>query len=516
MKTFKDLELNENLLKAVHQLGFTHPTPVQEQSIPRVMNGEDLIVMSKTGSGKTGAFGLPILQRIEKEHKHPQCLILTPTRELAVQVNSDLRDMGKFMSLSMINVYGQHNINVEIASLEKGAHIVTGTPGRVFDHIKQGTLKTKNIKYLVLDEADRMLDMGFIDQVVRIIKALPKDRVTLLFSATMPPEIKSLCQSYMKTTGVIEIESETKTVDSIEQIYYRVEPNEKRTQIARILTVEHPDSCMVFCNTRIGVDKLTAYLHQKGVFAESLHGANSQSSRTRTIQKFKQGEFQVLVATDVAARGIHVDDLSLVINYDIPVEKDSYVHRIGRTGRAGNGGKAISLVTKDDQMTLYDIEEHVGALIEEMDLPTQEHVDNCRKAYEGKWMHKRIAPEPKPRTHSERPKQRTHADKPKTHGDRPKTNTAHTKPYTEKPKTYNDRPKPYSDKPKTYNDKPRTYNDKPKTYSNDSKPYSEAVRTAPVIEATSQATVTVVKKPEGLGGKIKSIFKRVFGKKSND
>lgn len=374
-KSFKSIGVAESIIKAIDAMGFTEPTVVQEKAIPHILAKEDLIVMSKTGSGKTGAFGIPIIQSVDPSNPHgPQALILTPTRELAVQVDSDLKQMAKHSHVKTTAVYGQHNINSEIEALKKGITILTGTPGRVQDHIKQGTLVTHQIRFLVLDEADRMLDMGFIDQVVRIIKSLPKNRVTLLFSATMPPEIQKICQAYMNQPSTIEISSDTKTVDSIEQRYYRVQPNEKRTQLHRILAARQPESCMVFCNTRIAVDKVTAFLEQKGYTAEALHGANSQSSRLRVINGFKNSSFQVLVATDVAARGIHIDDLALVINYDVPVEKDSYVHRIGRTGRAGNGGHAVSLVTSDEIMSLYDIEEHVGVLIEEDELPADAEV----------------------------------------------------------------------------------------------------------------------------------------------
>ena len=214
---------------------------------------------------------------------------------------------------------------------------MTGTPGRVYDHIQHGNLATKNIRFLVLDEADRMLDMGFIDQVVRIIRTLPKDRVTLLFSATIPSEVRRICREYMRNPETIEIESQTKTVDTIDQVYYRVERNEKRTQLNRLLLFEQPESCIIFCNTRIAVDQVQRFLTNKGYACQVLHGDIPQAKRTNTMQQFKRGDFRLLAATDVAARGIHIDDLSLVINYDVPIEKDSYVHSIERTGMSGQG-----------------------------------------------------------------------------------------------------------------------------------------------------------------------------------
>ncbi len=370
--SFNNLGISEPILKALEDMGFQTPTEVQSRAIPHILNNEDLIVMSKTGSGKTAVFGVSMLQMTDPEGNGPQGLILTPVRELAVQVDSDIKKMGRYLNHKTTAVYGQHSINTEIQALKNGVSIVTGTPGRVFDHIQQGNLVTKNIRFLVLDEADRMLDMGFLDQVKRIIRSVPKNRVTLLFSATMPPEIHRICSDYMKNPETIEIESQTKTVDTIQQEYYRVQPNEKRTQLNRLLLVEQPESCMIFCNTRMAVDKVQSFLTKQGYASEAIHGDIPQGRRTKTISEFKQGKFHILVATDVAARGIHIDNLSLVINYDVPVEKDSYVHRIGRTGRAGNGGRALSLVTSDDIMSLYEIEEHIGAMIPEADLPSEE------------------------------------------------------------------------------------------------------------------------------------------------
>jgi len=382
---FDVLGISPAILQAIEEMGFEVPTEVQSKAIPQILNKEDMIVVSKTGSGKTAVFGIPILQMTDSEAEGPQGLILTPTRELAVQVDSDLKQMSKHLKHKTIAVYGQHSMNVEIQALKMGASIVTGTPGRVYDHIRHGNLVTKHVRFLVLDEADRMLDMGFIDQVVQIIKTLPKDRVTLLFSATIPNEIRKICREYMNHPVTIEIESDTKTVDTIKQEYYRMNKNEKRTQLNRLLLVELPESCMIFCNTRIAVDNVQSFLSRKGYASQALHGDIPQGKRMKTIEQFKQGEFHLLVATDIAARGIHIDNLSLVINYDVPLEKDGYVHRIGRTGRAGNGGHAITFVTGEDIMNLYAIEEHIGALIAEADLPS-EAVFNEHRAEAEKWI----------------------------------------------------------------------------------------------------------------------------------
>ena len=385
-KTFTDLGVSPSIIKAIEKMEFFEPTEVQREAIPHVLQKKDLIVMSKTGSGKTGAFGIPIIQLVDPEINEPQCLILAPTRELIVQVDQDIRQMSKNNKLKTTPVYGQHNINIEIEALKKGTAIVSGTPGRVYDHIQRKTLNTRNIRYLVLDEADRMLDMGFIDQVRSIIKRLPRDRVTLLFSATMPDEIKNICQSYMKEPHTIELESDTKTVDTVNQIYYKVKYNEKNTQLNKILKVEQPESCIVFCNTRVAVERVNAFLERKGYVTAPLHGAISQHKRLKTVKKIKKGEVQIIVATDVAARGLHIDNLNLVINYDVPVEKDSYVHRIGRTGRAGNTGKAVTFVTAEDFMAFYEIEEHVGIVIDEEDIPTDAYVKECVSKADGKWV----------------------------------------------------------------------------------------------------------------------------------
>lgn len=382
---FQDLGIAPPILKAIEEMGFETPTEVQSRAIPHVLNREDLIVKSKTGSGKTAVFGVSMLQMTDPEAPGPQGLILTPTRELAVQVDNDLKLMARHLQHKTTAVYGQHSMNVEIQALSKGVSIVTGTPGRVFDHIQHKHLATKNIRFLVLDEADRMLDMGFLDQVVRIIRTIPKDRVTLLFSATIPPEVHRICSNYMKDPVTIEIESPTKTVDTINQLYYRVKHNEKNTQLNRLLLIERPESCMIFCNTRMAVDRVQSFLSRKGYACQALHGDIPQSRRLKTIQQFKEGEFHLLVATDVAARGIHIEDLSLVINYDVPNEKDSYVHRIGRTGRAGNAGRALSLVTSEDIMSLYEIEEHIGAMIPEEELPSEEAYNENKELIE-KWV----------------------------------------------------------------------------------------------------------------------------------
>jgi len=384
-KSFNDLGISAPILKAIEELGFETSTEVQSEAIPFVLNRQDVMVISKTGSGKTIVFGVPMLQMVDPASTKPQGLILTPTRELAVQVDSDIKQLAKHLRHKTTVLYGQHSMKAEIQTLIKGVSIVTGTPGRVYDHIRQGNLTTKHIKFLVLDEADRLMDMGFTEQVVKIIRTLPKERITLLFSATMPAEIRKLCRDYMESPVTIQIESQTKTVDTIKQVYYRVNSREKDLKLNRLLMAERPESCMIFCNTRSAVDRVQSFLSRKGYSSKALHGDIPQSKRMKTIQQFKLGEFHILVATDVAARGIHVEDLSLVINYDVPNDKDNYVHRIGRTGRAGKEGLAASLVTKEDIMSLYMIEEHIGAMISEQELPLDADMD-VHKAEINKWI----------------------------------------------------------------------------------------------------------------------------------
>lgn len=472
--SFKDLGISPPILKALEEMGFEDPTEVQSRVIPHIFEQEDLIVMSKTGSGKTAVFGIPILQMADPETENPQCLILTPTRELAVQIDNELKKMSAHLAHRTTAVYGQHSLNVEIQELKKGVSIVTGTPGRVFDHIRHKSLMVKNIQFLVLDEADRMLDMGFIDQVFQIIRSLPRKRITLLFSATIPPEIQGICRGYMKNPVTIEMESDTKTVDTIEQRYYRVKPDEKRTQLHNLLITERPESCLIFCNTKIGVDRVQSFLKKKGYASQAIHGDIPQGKRLRIIEQFKKGDIPILIATDIAARGIHVDDLALVINYDVPLEKDNYVHRIGRTGRAGKGGRAITLVTGEDIMSLYAIEEHVNTLIMEATLPSESELSACREEAEN-WIKEKfrnsILDEPvqtekendnKKRKSKRRPKSRPSseqsADFPKE--DRPKSNRPKPdRSKSDRPKS--DRPRP--DHPKS--DRPRpdhTKQDRPK------------------------------------------------------
>ncbi|HAN21990.1 MAG: DEAD/DEAH box helicase [Clostridiales bacterium GWF2_36_10] len=482
MSKFEELGVSQPILKALEEMGFETPTEVQSRAIPHILNKEDLIVMSKTGSGKTAVFGIPLLQLTDSKTQGPQCLILTPTRELAVQIDNDIKLISKHLSHKTAAVYGQHNINSEIQVLNKGVTILTGTPGRVYDHIEHNNFKTDNIRFLVLDEADRMLDMGFIDQIKRIIKHLPQNRVTLLFSATMPTEIRRICTSYMKNPVTIEIASQTMTVDTIDQAYYKVTRNEKCTYLNNLLMIKQPESCIIFCNTRIAVDMVHNYLVKKGYSCQALHGDIPQSKRMQTIQHFKQDKFHILVATDVAARGLHIEDLSLVINYDIPDEKDSYVHRIGRTGRAGKGGQAISFVTSNEIMGLYEIEEHIGVMISEAELPTVEEVNAKKDSFE-KWKKtKEFKPLPTVIVDKSRETNKT------THRQSNRQNTnkpTNNKPNYNRPNNNYTRPKPSYTNPK------------------------------PIIPNIPEVKAPIIEKQEIKKNKsfLKRIFERMLGKK---
>ncbi len=497
---FKSLGISAEVVKGLDTLGFKEPTDVQSEAIPLVLKKRDLIVLAKTGSGKTAAFGVPLVDMIDKDIKDPQVLVLTPTRELAVQVDMDINKIAKFAHANCEAVYGQHSIQSEIKALKKGVSIISGTPGRVLDHIKKKNIITKNIKYVVLDEADRMLDMGFFDQVMAIIRLLPKKRQTMLFSATMPPEIQKMCRESMNDPHTIGQQSEAKTVEQIEQLYYSVKHNEKRSQLLRILLVDQPKSCMIFCNTRTEVDRVQKYLFDKGFLCKALHGANAQNMRMRTIDQFKKGRFQILVATDVAARGIHIDDLSLVVNYDVPQDKNSYVHRIGRTGRAGNDGKAISLVTGEDFMTFYELEEHVGTLIEERELPNEEDVKNGR-AILRKEVEKRNAIS---KAQEEKRKNKQNANKKTT---KPITNKVEkdqqTNPKDSKKPANRSNTNNHNKGQSTYKKKTNEYRKNDTVANNETKP---AHICKPKIE-TEQKKVPKTNQ-DSLWGKIKGLFKK--------
>ncbi len=357
---FKDYKLSSEILKALNMLNYKTPTKVQQEVIPVALENKDVLVKSQTGSGKTATFAIPLCELVDWEENKPQALILTPTRELAIQVKEDVFNIGRFKRIKVPALYGKSSFGLQAKELKQKTHIVVGTPGRTIDHIKEGNFITDNIKYLVLDEADEMLSMGFLEQVEEIISALPSNRVTMLFSATMPEDIDSLSKKYMKDPVTIEIKAKTLTVDRIQQDGYRVEETGKLNLLKDVTTIENPDSCVIFCNTQAKVESLYNELTKLKYPCDKIHGGMEQDERIKVMTNFKKGYFRYLIATDVAARGIDIDNISHVINYDVPVLRENYVHRIGRTGRAGKEGRAITFVMKSDERRMFEIYSYTG------------------------------------------------------------------------------------------------------------------------------------------------------------
>jgi ATP-dependent RNA helicase DeaD len=381
-KTFADLGLSRPLLKAIAELGYTEPTPIQLEGIPPILQGRDIIGQARTGTGKTAAYVLPSLELLSRSPRPPgkiRVLVLVPTRELAVQVAGEVKKMGVHLPFKELAVYGGASIERQVRALRQGIDIVVGTPGRVIDLVNRRELKIEEVEILVLDEADRMLDMGFIDDIRFILSKLPSKRRTLLFSATMPPEIRALADEYMHNPLSVQVSADVLTVPSTEQIFYRVGRRNKMWALTRILQKEKPTLALIFCNTKRGCDLVTRRLREAGYRAEALHGDFSQARREAVLQKFRDGTLKLLVASDVAARGLDIEETSHVINYDTPDSPESYVHRVGRTSRAGREGKAITFVTKEDEGAMAAIEVFAGTRIREEPLGEPETTDRVRK-----------------------------------------------------------------------------------------------------------------------------------------
>ncbi|USK72114.1 DEAD/DEAH box helicase [Peribacillus asahii] len=389
-RNFEDYHLSDEIKRALAVLKYEIPTEVQSNVIPLAMKKKDLVVKSQTGSGKTASFGIPICEMIEWEEKKPQAIILTPTRELAVQVREDITNIGRFKRIKAMAVYGKEPFAKQKEELKQKNHVVVGTPGRVMDHIDRGTLVLDQVKYLIIDEADEMLNMGFIDEVETIINKIPLNRVTMVFSATLPRDVESLCHKYMENPVDIEITATGVTTDTIEHFLIEVQEKEKISLLKDVTVVENPDSCIIFCRTKEHVDTVFTELEASNYSCERLHGGLEQEVRFAVMDGFKMGNFRYLVATDVAARGIDIDNVTLVINYDVPMEKESYVHRTGRTGRAGNKGKAITFATPYEGKFLKAIEKYIGFEIAVMEAPTHEEVARERAAFEEKVSGRRV------------------------------------------------------------------------------------------------------------------------------
>jgi len=378
---FDDFNISEEILKAINNLGYKNPSEVQAAAIPVALKGVDIIVKSQTGSGKTAAFAIPLCESTDIEETEPQALVLTPTRELALQVSQDITNIGRYKKIRAIAVFGKQPIEMQKKQLKQRVHVVVGTPGRTIDHIKRGSIKLDKVKYLILDEADEMLSMGFIEQVEDVIKAVPKNRVTMLFSATIPESIEAICTKYMVNPVKIEINPEKLTVDKIDQVCYEVEEDKKISLLKRILYIENPDSCIVFCRTKENVDSITNQMKNRHYSCIKIHGGLLQNERLDAMERFKKGEFRFLVATDVAARGIDVEDITHIVNYDLPLEKENYVHRIGRTGRAGKKGKAITFTTHHEKRFLQAIEQYIGMEIPRKPIPSKEDSEPYKDAF---------------------------------------------------------------------------------------------------------------------------------------
>lgn len=377
---FKELGINEQILKSLDKKGFEEPTPIQAKTIPFLLNSKsDLIGKAQTGTGKTAAFGIPLLQNLESSSKNVQALIMAPTRELAIQVTEELSSFCDDKKIKVIAIYGGQPIERQISRLKRGVDIVVGTPGRILDHINRQTLDLSKISSIILDEADEMLNMGFVEDIEAILETAPKERRTILFSATMPNHIERLAKNYMKDYEIISVQSEQISKDNIQQIYFEVSNSDKFEALFRIIDVENSFYGVVFCRTKIDADEIASKLSNRGCRAEGLHGDLSQHQRQKVLQKFKDKKITILVATDVAARGIDIDNLSHVINYSLPQDPESYVHRIGRTGRAGKSGTAITLITPSEYRKLTSIQRVANTKITKQKVPNVSEVIASKK-----------------------------------------------------------------------------------------------------------------------------------------
>ena len=368
---FEELKLDDRIIRAITEMGFEEASPIQAQAIPVVLEGRDMIGQAQTGTGKTAAFGLPLLQKVDPKVKKLQAVVLLPTRELAIQVAEELRRFAKFMhGIKVLPIYGGQDIVRQIRALKDGTQIVVGTPGRVMDHMRRKTVKMDHVHTVVLDEADEMLNMGFLEDMETILSQLPEERQTLMFSATMPQAIADIAKKFQKDPVTVRVIKKELTVPKVTQYYYEVKPKNKVEVMCRLLDMYSPKLSIVFCNTKRQVDELVQALQGRGYFAEGLHGDLKQVQRDRVMESFRNGRTDILIATDVAARGIDVGNVEAVFNYDIPQDDEYYVHRIGRTGRAGREGKAFSLVVGKEVYKLRDIQRYCKTKIIPQAIPS--------------------------------------------------------------------------------------------------------------------------------------------------
>ncbi|MDY6050647.1 MAG: DEAD/DEAH box helicase [Corynebacterium sp.] len=378
--TFDDLGLPADVAASVKQVGYETPSPIQARTIPALMEGRDVVGLAATGTGKTAAFALPILANLDRHSRTPQALILAPTRELALQVADAFQEFADNLpGISILPIYGGQAYGIQLSGLRRGAQVIVGTPGRIIDHLEKGSLDISELEYLVLDEADEMLNMGFQDDVERILEDTPDDKQVALFSATMPPAIRRISQDYLDDPVEVKVQSATRTNTNITQRYLSVAHRNKLDALTRILEVTEFDGMIIFVRTKYETEELAEKLRGRGFSAQAINGDLVQAQRERTVEQIKDGRLDILVATDVAARGLDVERVSHVLNYDIPHDTESYIHRIGRTGRAGRSGEAILFVTPRERRMLRSIEKVTNATIEEMELPTVEEVNESRR-----------------------------------------------------------------------------------------------------------------------------------------
>ena len=376
---FEELQLDDRILRAVTDMGFEEASPIQAKAIPVELEGSDIIGQAQTGTGKTAAFGIPLLQKIDPKKKKLQAIALCPTRELAIQVADEIRNLAKYMhGIKILPIYGGQDIVRQIRGLKDGTQIIIGTPGRVMDHMRRKTVKFDQVHTVVLDEADEMLNMGFLEDMETILSQLPEERQTVMFSATMPAAIAEIAKKFQKEPEIVKVVKKDLTVPKVTQYYYEVKPKNKIEVMCRLLDMYAPKLSVVFCNTKRQVDELVLALQGRGYFAEGLHGDLKQVQRDRVMNGFRKGRTDILVATDVAARGIDVDDVEAVFNYDIPQDEEYYVHRIGRTGRAGREGKAFSLVVGKEVYKLRDIQRYCKTKIVPQPIPSIDDVTEIK------------------------------------------------------------------------------------------------------------------------------------------
>ncbi|MDR3610313.1 MAG: DEAD/DEAH box helicase [Ignavibacteriaceae bacterium] len=377
---FNDFNFSKEMHLAINDLGYEEATPIQSQAIPVFLEGKDIIGQAQTGTGKTAAFGIPILEIVKAADKSIQCIILCPTRELAIQVSEEMCKLAKYKKdIAIIPIYGGQSIDRQLKGLKKGVQIIIGTPGRILDHLDRRTIKPGGVKIVVLDEADEMLDMGFRDDIELILKTTPSSRQTVLFSATMHKSIVDLAKKYQRDPVNIKVVHEVLTVPNTEQIYFEVREREKLESLSRIIDLYNLKLSLIFCNTKRGVDELVDHLQARGYSAEGLHGDMQQNTRERVTDKFRNGKIDMLVATDVAARGLDIDNIEAVFNYDMPQNEDYYVHRIGRTGRMGKTGKAFTFATSNEIFKLRIFQKYIKTKIKLQQLPTYGDVEEMKE-----------------------------------------------------------------------------------------------------------------------------------------